>query len=136
MANDKTLTPIILECISWVKGMMGPSKKDMMLRISDLTEKVQSLSSQNDFLYHNQAQIIQSVLEYIGTQHGYTVNVDSIVFVGGNVGTLEVMKPTVTGSHIIGDVATKQEGFDVSKIFEGADEEIVQAKMFKPSDRR
>lgn len=136
MAINEQWIPVILEGVSWVKEKLGPSKKELKIQISDLQKQVQALSAGNTALVYNQGLIIEAVLNHLKSDNNYTINADTIVFIGENMGSVDVTKPIITDSYISGDVATKKVEFDVSKIFEGVDEEITLSRATKPSDRR
>ena len=136
MAIDEQWIPVIREVILWVKEKLGPSNKELKMQISDLEKQVQALSAGNTTLVYNQRLIIEAVLNHLKSDNSYTINADTIVFVGENMGSFDFTKPIITDSYILGDVATKKVEFDVSKIFEGVDEEIALSRATKPSDRR
>ena len=138
MAINEKWIPVILEGISWVKEMFGPSKKELKIHISDLEKQIQSVSAGNTFLLQNQELIMQAILNYLQTDSGYTINADTIVLVGENIGSIDIPKTTMDNTNYYGlsIASAKKEAFDVSEIFKGMDEEIAQAKTTKTSDRR
>lgn len=138
MTINEQWLPVISEGISWVKEKLGPSKKELMIQVSELEKQVQLLASGNAILVDNLGLIIQAILEKLKQDNSYTVNADTIVFIGNNSGTVEFTKPKISNSAVLGDVASKKQvaEFDVSKIFDGVDEEIAHSRATKPSDRR
>lgn len=138
MAISEQWLPIISEGISWVKEKLGPSKKELKIQVSDLEKQVQTLASGNTVLVNNLGLIIQAILKQLKTDSNYTINADAIIFIGENTGSVEFTKPIISSSSISGDVVSKKqvEKFDVSKIFDGLDEEIAHSRSTKPSDRR
>lgn len=138
MAISEQWLPIISEGISWVKEKLGLSKKELKIQVSDLEKQVQTLASGNTVLVNNLGLIIQAILKQLRTDGNYTINADTIIFIGENTGSVDVTKPIISSSSICGDVVSKKqvEEFDVSKIFDGLDEEIAHSRATKPSDRR
>lgn len=138
MAINEQWLPIISEGISWVKEKLGPSKKELKIRVSDLEKQVQALASGNTVLVNNLGLIIQAVLKQLRTDGNYYINADTIIFIGENKGSFDVTKSVISSSSISGDVVSKKqvEEFDVSKIFDGLDQEISHSRATKPSDRR
>lgn len=138
MAINEQWLPIISEGISWVKEKLGPSKKELKIQVSDLEKEVQTLVSGNTVLVNNLGLIIQAILNQLRTESNYYINADTIIFIGENTGSVDVTKPIIFGSSISGDVVSKNQGgkIDISKIFDGLDEEIAHSRATKPSDRR
>lgn len=138
MAISEKWLPIISEGVSWVKENLGPSKKELKIRISDLENQVQTLVSGNAVLVNNLELIMQAILKQLKTDCNYTINVDTIILVGENTGTVDISKPVISNSYISSDVVAKKQvaEIDVSKIFDGLDEKIAHSRATKPSDRR
>ena len=138
MAINEQWLPIISEGISWVKEKLGPSKKELKIQVSDLEKQVQALVSGNTVLVNNLGLIIQAILNQLRTESNYCINADTIIFIGANTGSVDVTKPIISGSSISGDVVSRNQGekIDISKIFDGLDEEIAHSRATKPSDRR
>ena len=138
MAINEQWLPIISEGISWVKEKLGPSKKELKIQVSDLEKQVQALVSGNTVLVNNLGLIIQAILNQLRTESNYCINADTIIFIGENTGPVDVTKPIISGSSISGNVVSRNQGekIDVSKIFDGLDEEIAHSRATKPSDRR
>lgn len=138
MAINEQWLPIISEGISWVKEKLGPSKKELKIQVSDLEKQVQALVSGNTILVNNLGLIIQAILNQLRTESNYCINADTIIFIGENTGSVDVTKPIISGSSISGDVVSRNQGekIDISKIFDGLDEEIAHSRATKPSDRR
>ena len=138
MAINEQWLPIISEGISWVKEKLGPSKKELKIQVSDLEKQVQALVSGNTVLVNNLGLIIQAILNQLRTESNYCINTDTIIFIGENTGSVNVTKPIISRSSISGDVVSRNQGekIDISKIFDGLDEEIAHSRATKPSDRR
>ncbi len=138
MAINEQWLPIISEGISWVKEKLGPSKKELKIQVSDLEKEVQALVSGNTVLVNNLGLIIQAILNQLRTESNYCINTDTIIFIGENTGSVNVTKPIISRSSISGDVVSRNQGekIDISKIFDGLDEEIAHSRATKPSDRR
>lgn len=138
MAISEQWLPIISEGISWVREKLGPSKKELKIQVADLEKQVQTLASGNTVLVNNLGLIIHEILKQLRTDSNYTINADTIVFVGENTGSVDVTKPIISSSSISGDIVSKKRvgKSDVSKIFDGLDEEIAHSRAKKPSDRR
>lgn len=138
MAINEQWLPIISEGISWVREKIGPSKKELKIQVSDLEKQVQTLTSGNTVLANNLGLITQAILKQLKSESSFTINADTIVFIGENTGSVDISKPVISGNSISGDVIAKKQvvEFDVSKIFDGLDEEIAHSRTTKPSDRR
>ena len=138
MAINEQWLPIISEGISWVRELIGPSKKELKIQISDLEKQVETLTAGNTVLANNFGLITQAILKQLKTESSFTINSDTIVFIGENTGSVDISKPVISGNSISGDVVAKKQvvEFDVSKIFDGIDEEIAHSRTTKPSDRR
>ena len=138
MAINEQWLPIISEGISWVRELIGPSKKELKIQISDLEKQVETLTAGNTVLANNFGLITQAILKQLKTESSFTINSDTIVFIGENTGAVDISKPVISGNSISGDVVAKKQvvEFDVSKIFDGLDEEIAHSRTTKPSDRR
>lgn len=138
MAINEQWIPIIGECVSWIRETIGPSKKELKMQVSDLEKQVKNLLNGNTVLANNYSLITQAILKQLKTEKNFSVSADTIIFVGENNGVLDVVNPVISESFISGNiVAKKQVGQTyVSKIFEGIDEEILEIKNSKPSDRR
>ena len=138
MAINEQWLPIISEGISWVREKIGPSKKELKIQVSDLEKQVQTLTAGNTVLANNLGLITQAILKQLKSESRFTINADTIVFIGENTGSVDISKPVISGNSISGDVIAKKQvvEFDVSKIFDGLDEEIAHSRTTKPSDRR
>lgn len=138
MAISEQWLPIIAEGISWVKEGFGPSKKELKIQISALEKQVQNLTLGNSALTNNLELIVQEILNKLKADGSYTVNADAIILIGENTGIVNVPKPTISNSLISNDVISKKRvtEFEISKIFDGLDEEIAHSRTTKPSERR
>ena len=138
MAINEQWLPIISEGISWVRELIGPSKKELKIQISDLEKQIETLTAGKTVLANNFGLITQAILKQLKTESSFTINSDTIVFIGENTGSVDISKPVISGNSISGDVIAKKQvvEFDVSKIFDGIDEEIAHSRTTKPSDRR
>ena len=144
MAINALWIPIINEAVSWVAGRFNSNsnsnipQKDLQLKISELEHQVQSLTAGNEMLMQNLNLIIQAVLQQLKDARGFTVNADSIFLIGENSGSIHQEDHSVLSDKNIGGIKQrkkKEEGFDVSKIFDGVDEEISHTRVTKSTDR-
>ena len=121
MAINEQWLPIISEGISWVRELIGPSKKELKIQISDLEKQIETLTAGNTVLANNFGLITQAILKQLKTESSFTINSDTIVFIGENTGSVDISKPVISGNSISGDVIAKKQvvEFDVSKIFDG-----------------
>lgn len=138
MAVSEQWLPIISEGLSWVKDKLGPSKKELKIQVSDLEKQVRTLVSGNTALVNNLGLILQEIIKQLRADSNYSINANTIIFIGENAGSVDASKSIISRSAISGDAVFKKqvEGFDVSKIFDGLDEEIAHSRAKKPSDRR
>ena len=132
MAISEQWLPIISEVISWIRENIGPSKKELKLQVSDLKKQVQTLAAGNAKLIDNLEMIVREILKNLKADNNYTISADTIVFVGSSI---DVAIPSSPKS-LIPDDRMPVERFEISKIFDGVDEEIAHSRITKPSDRR
>lgn len=138
MAISEKWIPIITEGVSWVKNNLGSSKRELKVKISDLEKQVQTLVSGNIALTNCLELIVQAILKQLEMDRNYSINADTIILVGENTGSINVTKSMISNSYMFGDVVEKKQvaEIDVSKIFDGLDEEIAHSRATKQSDRR
>ena len=139
MAINAQWIPIISESISWVSDKLGPSKKQLNIRISDLEQQVQLLTAGNDVLTSNLNLIIQAILTQLQASNNFIINADSICLVGKNTGTINTQKSFIVAETNFNDASQGKRGeekHDISKIFDGVDEEIAHSRVAQPSDRK
>lgn len=138
MAISEEWLPVINEGLSWIKEMIGPSKKELKIQVADLEKQVQMLTFGNAVLANNLGLITQAILNQLPSIGNFTINADTIVFIGENSGRVDVTKQNINGSMISGNAIAKNqvEHFEISRIFDGLDEEIAHSRAKKPSDRR
>lgn len=139
MAINAQWIPIISEGISWVSNQFGPSKKELIVKVSDLEQQVQSLVAENVRLTSNMNLIVQAILNQLQASNNFIINADSICLVGKNTGIINTEKsfaiaPTNFKGISQGD--RKEEKLDVSKIFDGVDEEIAHTRITQPSNKK
>ena len=138
MAINAQWIPIISESLSWVNNKIGPSKKELRIKVSDLEQQVQLLTAGNAALTRNLNLIIQAILNQLQFSNSVIVNADTICLVGKNTGIISTEKNFIVSEKNFND-ATQSERkggkLDVSKIFDGVDEEIARTRISRPSDR-
>ena len=139
VAIDAQWIPVISEGVSWVTSKLGPSKKELNIKISELEQQVQLLMAGNVALTNNLNLIIQAILNQLQASNSFIINADSISLVGSNSGVINTEKSYIAAEKIYNDIvqSEKKEGKDsVSKIFDGVDEEIAHTRIAKPSNRQ
>lgn len=139
MAINAQWLPIISESVSWVNNRLGPSKKELNVKISDLEQQVQSLAAGNVVLMSNMNLIIQAILNQLQSSNSFIINADSICLVGKNTGVINVEKSLSITEKRLKDTSLEireEEKLDVSKIFDGVDEEIAHTRIARPSNRK
>lgn len=138
MAISEQWLPVIAEGISWVKDKLGPSKKELKICVSDLKKQMQALAYGNSLLSENLSLIIQAVINQLQSEGNYIINADSIVFIGNNDGYIDLTAPKITRYSLTHDATfdEKANENEVSKIFDGIEEEIAHSRATRPSDRR
>lgn len=140
MAINEQWIPIICEGIAWVKENIGPSKKELKVRISDLEKQVQMLANGNIALINNLGLITQAILMQLKMEGCYNINFN-MISLNDEKGTscYRYTKETICGSTY-NKVADNDQNivneFDVCKIFEGTEEEIAHSRKTRPSDRK
>lgn len=138
MAINEQWLPIISEGISWVREKIGPSKKELKIQVSELEKQVQTLASGNTVLANCIGLITQAILKQLRSESSFTINADAIIFIGQNNGSVDISERAISGNSISSDIIAKKQvkEFDVSKIFDGLDEEIAHSRTTKPNERR
>ncbi len=145
MAISKTLGTFVSTLVSWAMEYFnknrGSSKKELELPVSVLKKKLEELaaaSGNTELVKENADRIMRAALDQLTTEKNIGIFDNIIIFIYENKGSVDVTKSTISGSSISGDVVSKKQGekLDVSKIFDGVDEEIAHSRATKPSDRR
>ena len=124
MINAEWL-PVISEGVKWVRDKMGPSKKELKLRISDLESQVSTLAYGNKELIDNMQIIITAILEKLKEDNKLEINADNIILIQDNSGEICFRSTT-----------EKRNDNHYSPIFESIDDEITRSRLLRPSDRR
>lgn len=127
---DEMYVPIIAEGVKWVKENLGPSKKTLKIKIADLEEQVKILSYGNQALIESIGQIVPLILEHLKAEGHYTVNANTIIQINENQGQVTVAQAIQTNQLSAQSAAT----FNPSTIFDGVDEEILHARLKRPSE--
>lgn len=99
MEEAEILVPVILEGVKWVKDKLGPSKKELKVRITDLESQVKALSYGNAVLLESVEQIILAIVEKLKSDGNYTINADTIIQIEDNHGTIITTNNTITGAE-------------------------------------
>lgn len=138
MAINEQWIPIIAGVSSWVKDNLGPSKKELKIQIADLEKQVKTLSDGNATIVDNMSLIIQAIISQIKSDNNFTINAETIVFIGENCGTVDMPKTTLINSTVSEDVILGQldASNDNIKNFFVSDEELALTRVTKPSERR
>ena len=124
MINAEWL-PVISEGVKWVRDKMGPSKKELKLRISDLESQVSTLAYGNKELIDNMQIIITEILENLKEDNKLEINADNIILIQDN-----------SGKICFSSITEKRNENHYSSIFDNIDDEITRSRLLRPSDRR
>ena len=124
MINAEWL-PVISEGVKWVRDKMGPSKKELKLRISDLESQVSTLAYGNKELIDNMQIIITAILENLKEDNKLEINADNIILIQDNSGTI-----------CFSSITEKRNENHYSSILDNIDDEITRSRLLRPSDRR
>ena len=124
METPETMIPIVLEGVKWVQERLGPTKKDLKLKVSDLESQVRILSYGNKALIESMEQIIFAILEQLKSEGQYTINANNIVYVKENKGTV------TSNSFSRTEINNKK----VISIFDDIDLEIQKSRLKRPSE--
>ncbi len=138
MAINSQWIPIISESISWINNQFGPSKKELQLKISDLERQVEFLAKGNSTLIENLNSIIQAILLKLNSSNEYIINSDYI-YIGENIGNMKTEKDSASDYRHVDNTSQsrqKKEELDVSKIFDGVDEEISHTRLTNPNHKK
>lgn len=119
--------PIVMEGIKWAKNQMKPSKKELGLRISELEEQVKNLSYGNQIIRENINQIVSVILWQLKSEGKYIINADTIIQISDNSGSINILQDS---EEKYAQINRKH-----SRIFDDMDEEIIQYKLYRPSER-
>lgn len=123
MEEAEILVPVILEGVKWVKDKLGPSKKELKVRITDLESQVKALSYGNAVLLESVEQIILAIVEKLKSDGNYTINADTIIQIEDNHGTIITTNNTITGTEN-----------SWLNMFDDVDLEIQKSRLKRPSD--
>lgn len=118
--------PIIDQGLNWVKGMIGPSKKELQVEISELEKQIKTLSYGNQFLAQNIQQIMDIVLNRLMQSGDYFINSGNIIKIEGNTGSVQIRQ------EVKDAVQTQPKRF--ISIFNNIDEEIAKARLTMPGE--
>lgn len=124
MINAEWL-PVISEGVKWVRDKMGPSKKELKLRISDLESQVSTLAYGNKELIDNMQIIITAILENLKEDNKLEIHADNIILIQDN-----------SGEICFSSITEKRTENHYSPIFDSIDDEITRSRLLHPSDRR
>lgn len=129
--------PIIYAGLEWLVSKIGSSKKSQKIRITELENQVQSLIEGNRALCESFSLIMQAIITEIQASSSYTINTDSIIYNGSNSGSLTIEQHRTSNKSTVENIISdgSQTEHDISKIFDGIDEEIAHTRSRKPSDR-
>lgn len=122
--------PIIAEAVKWVKDKTKPSKKELQLKVSDLEEQVKILSYGNKSLSDSIEHIMSIVIAKLQLDGQYTISADTIIYVVGNSGKVNIVKEDKKNNTLYSD--DKQ---CIETIFDNMDEEIIECKLMRPSEK-
>lgn len=140
MAISEQWVPIIGQAIKWIADRIGQPRKKLNVEISELEKQVKELTEGNQSMREYCDMITQAVLTELKDNKNYSVTAETIVYVGTNYGNVN------TAAHIDNSLLLNRQDaaieanvdgeIDVSKIFDGIDEEIAESRQFRPSERR
>lgn len=88
MAINEMWLPIISTVVAWAKENMGPSKKELKIQVEDLQKQVATLAQGNVAVMDNMSLIIRAILSELRCENQYVINVDQMVYVGSNNGSV------------------------------------------------
>ena len=123
MGFNEQWVPVIAESVKWVKDKLGPSKKELQIKVTDLESQVKALSFGNATLSKSMEQIITEVLNQL-VNGGYRIVDNTIVFVKDNHGQINVRFNSEQNNE------TK-----IRSIFDDIDKEIAQSRLLRSSER-
>lgn len=123
MEESEIIVPVILEGVKWVKDKLGPSKKELKVKIADLESQVKTLSYGNTLLLESMEQIVIAILERLKTDGSYTINADTIIHIEDNHGTI-----------IAANNTTNSVDNSWINMFDDVDLEIQKSRLKRPSD--
>lgn len=108
MAISEGMLDIVAAGINWITKKMGPSKKEMRVRIEDLEKELGRLSEGNRALSENVSLMTSAIIAQLKENTGYTINVDidTITLTGVNNGVVQTENRravTKTNSTLIKD---------------------------------
>ena len=139
MAISEGMLSVVAAGINWVTDKMGPSKKEMRLKISDLEQELVELSKGNATLANNTNLMINAIIARLKENAGYTINidVDTITLTGVNNGMFQTENkrtetinnyPANEDSNI---VKIEEDGNDDDEPFFVSDEELARIRIKK-----
>lgn len=123
MLLDEHLIPVIYEGVRWVKERMGPSKKVLKLRISDLEDRIRDLSSGKQATQQSIEQIMRIILEMLSAERSYIINADTIIQVKENNGQVNIEQKNIQ--------LTEDGAFDKTNVYTNCSESDIVRRAEK-----
>lgn len=126
MEIDEAWIPIISQSLEWIRGKMGPSKKDLKIKIEELEEKVNLLSYGNEVLMHNTMQIMEVIISQLKGSGNYVINADTIMQINQDSNSKLNINLDRTTEKI---EQTKSDVQFNYSLFDKVDEEVLQCRL-------
>lgn len=126
MEIDEAWIPIISQSLEWIRGKMGPSKKDLKIRIDELEERVNLLSYGNEILMQNTIQIMEVIIYQLKGSGDYVINADTIIQINQDNNSILNINMGKTTENV------KQTKLDTEfncSLFDKVDEEVLQYRL-------
>lgn len=138
MAFDEKWIPAILQGAEWLMEKIK-SRKTLSVKVSELENEVKKLTEGNQALYQCFQMITLAILSRVQNEPGISIDAGTIIYVKSDNGTVNMTPLPDNSSHSKKKPLHLDSGeentVDVSKIFDGVDEEILRKKAFRPSER-
>lgn len=126
MQIEETWIPIISQSLEWIKGKMGPSKKDLKIKIDELEEKVNLLSYGNEALLQNTMKIMGIIISQLKESGNYVVNAGTIMQINNE--SNNILNINIDGTLKKVEETKSNAEFNYS-LFDNMDEEILQYRL-------
>lgn len=141
MAINESWIPAILQGVDWAVEKIK-TKKSLSVKVSELQEEVHKLTESNQALSNNIDEITKAILFEFQNKQGYSINGETIVYIGSNSGNINTVThteiPLIPTKQVIQSESDSKKGENINAagIFDGIDAEILREKEHRPSERR
>lgn len=116
---------------NYIKDSLGPSKKELKIKIEELNKMVDRLADQNMQMSSSMANITQAILDQLSTEYNIAINVDSITIIGQNTTNNSLTNHQTDDHSVTNQISTRENVSSpkITDVFSGIDEEIASTRV-------